>query len=275
MPLDRVPGQIVEQAWRSHIFHSEMDPALTNILALLTPAVARMRFGQLRPEQRVGRPFTPTHSRLAAQIKETFDNASEILAVESPELLAADLNSVHPFSPALAPFGSVLVCGPAIEAQSVSIVYLVGKKLAEQRPELTARAFFPVDKELSVLLAASMRVARNEADISGGNALDAALQSAFTPEEMARLRAAMMQALADNTQFDVKRWLQLADLSSIRAGLLICGDIEPARQAIGCEVGASSDLIPAGQARRALAGSAGQRFPIPDLRGAIGVAVQA
>jgi len=38
MPLDRVPGQIVDQAWRSHIFHADLDPALTNILAILTPA---------------------------------------------------------------------------------------------------------------------------------------------------------------------------------------------------------------------------------------------
>jgi len=274
MPLDRVPGQIVEQAWQSHVFHRDLDPALTNILAILTPAVARMRFGQLRPEQRVGRPFTPTHSRMHAAVRETFDNASEILAVQAPELLVADLNSIHPFTPALAPFGSVLVCGPAIEAQAVSLVYLCGKRLAEQRPELCARAFFPAEKELATLFASSMRVARNEgAKEPTGTALDSALSAALSPQEGAQLRAAMMQALADNTAFDVKRWLQAADLSSMRAGLLICGDIEPARQAIGCEVAASSDLSPRDKLGELLKFAVSDLYS--DLRGAIGVSVQA
>ena len=273
MPLDRVPGQIVEQAWKSHIFHADLDVALTNILAILTPAVARMRFGQLRPEQRVGRPFTPNHSRLHQQVRDGFDNASEILAVDSPELLVADLNSIHPFAPALAPYGGVLVCGPAIEAQSVSLHFLVGKKLAEQRPELAARAFFPAEKELSTLLASSMRVARNEGTKEPtGSALDAALASALSPVETAQLRNAMMQALADNTAFDVKRWLQLADLSSMRAGLLISGDIEPARQAIGCEVTAASDLTPRDKLGELLKFAVSDLYT--DLRGAIGVAVQ-
>jgi tetratricopeptide (TPR) repeat protein len=273
MPLDRVPGQIVEQAWKSHIFHVDLDPALTNILAILTPAVARMRFGQLRPEQRVGRPFTPNHSRMHQQIREAFDNSSEILAVASPELLVADLNSIHPFAPALAPFGGVLVCGPAIEAQSVSLHYLVGKKLAEQRPELSARAFFPAEKELATLLASSMRVARNEGTKEPtGSALDAALASSLSPQETAQLRNAMMQALADNTAFDVKRWLQVADLSSMRAGLLIAGDIEPARQAIGCEVTAASDLTPRDKLGELLKFAVSDLYT--DLRGAIGVAVQ-
>jgi len=233
-----------------------------------------MRFGQLRPEQRVARPFTPNHSRMHQAVREPFDNASEILAVDAPELLVADLNSIHPFAPALAPFGAVLVCGPAIEAQSVSLVYLVGKKLAEQRPELCARAFFPQEKELATLLAAAMRVARNEGTKEPtGSALDSALAQALSPQEAAQLRAAMMSALADNTAFDVKKWLQLADLSSMRAGLLIAGDIEPARQAIGCEVSASSALAPREKLGELLKFAISDLYS--DLRGAIGVSVQA
>ena len=62
MPLAEVPGQIVEQAWRSHVLHADLDPTLTTLFSRMTPAVARMRYAQLRPEQLVyaaGRPFTP------------------------------------------------------------------------------------------------------------------------------------------------------------------------------------------------------------------------
>jgi len=115
------------------------------------------------------------------QIREAFDNSSEILAVASPELLVADLNSIHPFAPALAPFGGVLVCGPAIESPIRSLHFLVGKKLAEQRPELSGRAFSHHEKELATLLASSMRVARNEGTKEPtGSALDAALAAALS-----------------------------------------------------------------------------------------------
>jgi len=97
------------------VFHADLDPALTSLFALMTPAVARMRFGQLRPEQRVGRPFTPTHSRMHDTIRNAFNNAAEILAVAAPDLLLADPKALAPFAPALAPFGSILVCVPQIE----------------------------------------------------------------------------------------------------------------------------------------------------------------
>ncbi len=153
-------------------------------------------------------------------------------------------------------------------------MYLVGKRLAEQREELSARAFFPSTSDLSLLLQAAVRVSRNEGMRDGtGGALDAALMAAMTPQETAALRAAVLQALADGALLDVKRWLQAADLSSMRAGLLIAGDIEPARQAIGCEVSAVTDLSPRDKLGELLKFAVSDLYS--DLRGAIGVAVQA
>jgi tetratricopeptide (TPR) repeat protein len=273
MPLDRVPGQIVEQAWPSHICHPDLDPSLSNIFAVLTPVVARMRYAQLRPEQRVGRPFTQQHSRMHDAIRGTFNNASEILAVAPPELLLGDLMSVAPFSPALAPFGSILVCGPAVEAQSMSLIFLVGKRLAEQRPELAARSFFPSVPDLSQLLATAVRVSRNEmAKDAAGAAQDQAFAATLSPQEGAALRSVVLQATSESAAFDVKRWLQAADLSSMRAGLLIAGDVEPARQAIMVEPVGSADLTPREKVGELYKFATSDLYS--DLRGAIGVAVQ-
>jgi tetratricopeptide (TPR) repeat protein len=276
MPLDGVPGQIVEQAWRSHVFHADLDPTLTNVFALMTPAVARLRYGQLRPELRVGRPFTANHSRMYDEIRTTFDNAAEILAVASPELLLGDLKSIAPFAPALAPFGALLVCGPAVEAIASGLVFLVGKSLAEQRPELAARAFFPSIPELTSLLHSAVRVSRNElARDPAGAALDQGFASALAPQDAAALRSVVLQATADNTELDVKAWVRAADLSSMRAGLLVVGDVAPARDAILAE---AAQAGPAGE--HAARERVGELFKFAtsdlysDLRGAIGVAVQ-
>jgi tetratricopeptide (TPR) repeat protein len=273
MPLDRVPGQIVEQAWRSHIFLAALDPALTSLFALMTPAVARMRFGQLRPEQRVGRPFTPTHSRLHERIRTTFNNASEILALPAPELLLADPKSTSAFSPALAPFGSILVCVPQVEAQAGALVYDIGKRLAEQRPELTARAFFPGVADLQSLLGTAMRVSRSEvAKDAASAALDASFAAILTPQERDGIRSIVLQATSDGSTLDVKRWTHAADLSSMRAGLLISGDVDFARQSINAETPNGSDLSPQEKLAELLKFAVSDLYA--DLRGAIGVAVQ-
>jgi len=273
MPLDRVPGQIVEQAWRSHVFHADLELALTDIFSILTPAVARMRWNQLRPEQRVGRPFTSNHSRMHDLIRATFNNAAEILAVPAPELLLGDLGATAPFLPALAPYGALLVCGPAVEAQSSSLVYLAGKRLAEQRPELAARAFFPSVPELMSLLQTAVRVSRNEiAKDPAGAALDQSFAAVLSPQEAASLRSVVLQATADSTQLDVRLWSQVADLSTMRAGLLIAGDVEPARDAILAE-GTAGELSARDRIGELYKFATSDLYS--DLRGAIGVAVQA
>jgi tetratricopeptide (TPR) repeat protein len=277
MPLDGVPGQIVEQAWSSHLIHGDLDPALTGIFALVTPVVARMRWDQLRPEQRVGRPFTPKHSRMHDIIRTTFDNAAEILSIAAPELLFGDPNGVTPFAPALAPFGAVLVSGPAIEAQADSLVYLVGKRLAEQRPELAARTFFPSVAELTSILNMAMRLSRNEvARDPAGAALDQSFAAVLEPEEAASLRSIVLEVTAANVTLDVKAWSRAADLSSTRAGLLIAGDVGPTRIALlaeGAHAGQAGEL-----AARDKVGAL-YKFATSDLyselRVAIGVAVQA
>ena len=277
MPLDQVPGQIVEQAWRSHVLHGDLDPTLTTLFSCMTPAVARMRHALLRPEQlvyAVGRPFTPTHSRLYEAIRVTFANAAEILHMTPPDLLLGDPSSPVPFAPALAPFGAVHVGVPAVEARAESLIYVIGKRLAEQRPELIARAFFPSITDLTTLLGAAVRVGRQErANDAAGAALDANLAAHLMPAEREAIRNLVMQAAMNGGLVDVKRWSQAADLSSMHAGLLLCGDVGPARKTILAEPQSNADLPP----REKIAGL--YRFATSDLysdlRAAIGVAVQA
>jgi tetratricopeptide (TPR) repeat protein len=277
MPLAQVPGQIVEQAWRSHVLHADLDPTLTNVFSRMTPAVARMRYSQLRPDQLVyaaGRPFTPAHSRLYEAIRVTFANSAEILHMTPPDLLLGDPSSSVPFAPALAPFGAVHVGVPAVEARSESLIYVIGKRLAEQRPELIARAFFPAISDLAALLGAAVRVGRQErAKDAASAALDASLAANLTPPEREAIRGMVMHAAMEGGLVDVKRWSQAADLSSMRAGLLLAGDVGPARKTILAEPQSTADLPPREKVAELYKFATSDLYY--DLRGAIGVAVQA
>ncbi len=273
MPLAEVPGQLVEQAWQTHVFHHDLDKTVSTLLSFMTPAVARMRQAQLRTDPSMLQPFTQAHSRLHDAVRLAFQNAAEILAMPVPELLAGDPKALVPFAPAVAPFGAILVSGPAVEMRVESLLYIVGKRLAEQRGELAARAFFPTVTDLTALLAAAVRVARSErATDAASAALDASLLAVLMPHERDGIRSIVMQAAMQGTTVDVKRWSQAADLSSMRAGLLVCGDVEPARKSILSEPQSPSDLPPREKIGELYKFATSDLYA--DLRNAIGVAVE-
>ncbi len=275
-PLGEIPGQITDEAWRSHLLHRELDPVLTRVFSWTLPAVARARHKLLPPHEAsllVGRPFTGSHTPMAQKIRTTFRNASEVLGIPSPDLLAAPPSTTgQPLAPALSPFGAIYVNGPLVEARADLLTYLIGKRLAEQRPELAARAFYPTVSEMTSLLAVAVRVANGTAGRDPGFLpFDTVLLQTMTWEEQGALRQLVTGALAEGKLLDVRRWSQLADVSSTRAGLLLAGDMATARRAIQKEPQTSSDLVP----REKIA--ALNLFAISDqhadLRGAIGVAV--
>lgn len=71
---------------------------------------------------------------------------------------------------------------------------------------------------------------------------------------------------------DVKRWSQAADLSSMRAGLLLRGDVGPARKTILAEPQSTADLTPRESIGELYRFATSDLYA--DLRGAIGVAVR-
>lgn len=275
--LGDIPGRITEEAWQSHLL-AGLDLLLTGIFAWMTPAVARARHALLPPEQMVltvGRPFTSAHSQLADVVKVTFRDAAEILGIPMPDLLAAPSGSAgQPLAAALSPFGAVYVQGPGVEARADTLTFLIGKRLAEQRVELCARAFFPTVSELTTLLATAVRVANGSAGRDPQFLpFDGALMQRMTPQERDGVRQLVGRATHEGRKLDVKRWSQTADLASTRAGLLLAGDVGGARRSIQKEPQSSSDRSPREKIGDLF------RFAISDeyadLRGAVGIAVGA
>lgn len=274
MPLADIPGQVLEEAWRSHLLHEDLDPTLTAIFGYMTPAVARMRHAQVQREQlgHVGRPLTPKHTRMAESVRRAFADAAEILGLPVPELLLGESHGVLPFSPALAPYGALYVSPAAVEASEDCLVYLVGKRLAAQRAELAARTFFPTVADLTALLAAAVRVSRREGGAdAAAQALDAGLVAFLSPEEREAIRNVVMHAEMSGARVDVRRWFRAADLSSTRAGLLLAGDVGPARKVTLGEPQTPGDMSPRDKLGELYKFAVSDLFA--DLRAATGVAI--
>ena len=118
-----------------------------------------------------------------------------------------------------------------------------------------------------------MRVTKNEtAKDPAAASLDSALATVLTPQEREGLRGVIHARGTDSAAFDVKRWSELAELSCMRAGLLLCGDVIHARSALLAEGGASPELTAEDKVGELYKFATSDLYA--DLRGAIGVAVQ-
>jgi hypothetical protein len=248
---------------------------LTRIFAIMTPLVARVRAVAPGAQEfaRSSVPLGAQHTQVANALYRAFRDACEILGLSPPELLAAQgAGTAPPFVPAIIPFGALYVNGAAIETQVESMHYLVAKRLAEQRPELTAKAFFPTITELRTLLATAVRIANGAPAKDPQSAqFDQQLRSVMTWEDAERMRRIVLEATQAGSLFDVKRWAQACDLSSTRAGLLLCGDVTQARRAIQKELQSPTDLSPREKIGELYNFATSDEYA--DLRGAIGVAV--
>jgi tetratricopeptide (TPR) repeat protein len=274
--LSQIPGTVTASAWRSHILHPGLDPSLTKIFALVTPIVLRARslmlpFAQLR--RTLGEPLRETNA-VSHEVVEAVHDGAEILALPAPSL---HIRESQPVPLALAPAkNAVFVSLERCEAlPSDALAFVVGKRLAEMRPELAARAACPSLTELKALVVIAVQLSdeRVSAPTTGNAAFDKALVQAMTREEQLALRAAINAAKAQGSELDVARWAQLADMSAARVGLLLAGHIEAARRGMMGDPQLAGDLSPRQKLSEMLLFSVSDEYA--DLRHAIGVGVNA
>jgi tetratricopeptide (TPR) repeat protein len=274
--LAQVPGTLVAGAWRSHILHAELDPALTTIFALVTPAVLRARiavvpFQQLR--RSLGDPLR-MNGAVAHEVLQAVSDACEILTFPAPTLHARKGQTI-PL--ALAPAkNAMFVSLEACEALPTdALAFVVGKRLAEMRPELTARAACPSVSELRGLLQLAQQLADPivATPNTGNPTFDRALAQSITREERQGLKQALATARAQGSELDVVRWSNLADGSAARVGLLLSGRLDAARRGMTSDPQMPGDLTPRDKLSQLLAFSVSDEYA--DLRSAIGMSVDA
>ena len=232
-PLAQIPGTLTPYAWRSHIVHPDLDAALTKIFALVTPIVLRARiamvpFQQLR--RSLGEPLRE-ESAIAHEVIGAIADGAEIVAMPPPTLHARDPQEA-PLMLAPAKSAVFVSLGRCEALPSDALAFVVGKRLAEMRPELAARAACPAITELKALVVLAVQLSddRVVAPTTGNAAFDKALVRAMTREEQLALRAAVNGAKAQGAELDVSRWAKLADATTSRVGLLLAGRIEAARR---------------------------------------------
>ena len=254
-PLQPAKRPISKELWRL-LSHPEEDPRLGALFQMVLPVV---QAGQGKSFAALG---LSRQSRVAPSSNEFYAKALrygiEMMDSVMPEIYPRpDVVELHeqPFRISVAvdsersltttSSGQPVVClelgAPLLNPRRPEreVMYEIGRVAAFLRPERAIRAVYGTVAPLALLIDAAMRLGGKDGD-SAGRLLESA--PGKLAETLNGLRRALPQAALDQVQqlgralaesgvtgeAAATAWLGYSDLTAVRAGLLLCGDLETA-----------------------------------------------
>lgn len=238
---EKPTGVLDGRGWKL-LFHEEQDRHLGAIFDAIHEAALMAKVDQIKGTEKapVLDPRFRQDATSTVQFSRIFFWAAHHLGVGSPQLY---VRSDQPGGlDAVAATPKTFVAGQTVLTgfSASDLKYYAGRKLAVMHGEHFIRALFPTVPELTVLLFAALRMVNPAAPVPPENQQQAAataqaLQRYMQPVNTERLRDAVKRFLAAGARANVKRWVQCADLTTARAGLLLAGEVDVARKILAAE----------------------------------------
>jgi len=280
----RAHGRLNEDLWQRLLYHPDEDRGLSQMLGTLCPALALARaraprdIGLRRKQQR-------DVSSDPSMICKAFAYASAVFGVPPPEVYfapdvpgeieVANIRGTMSGMPALVVGKKVLEISADLE-----LAFIVGRTLAAVRPDHLLRwpTFVPTLAELEIALRAAIRQIDPARPIPPEITAEVEKYATFLgrtlpPQLVEQIsvlvrRFPVFQAAEDTLRNDLARWARAAFLTSIRAGLLLSGDLEVSAR-LGEAAAAAVGIDPADVVRDLT--SFAVSAPYFELRNALGL----
>jgi tetratricopeptide (TPR) repeat protein len=230
----RPQSRLDHERWVKGVYHPDEDVMVGRIFELITPAVLEAKkssdkaFG-LNKKHQVD-PATST-----AAFAKSFGFVAQVLNLPPPRLfLRQDLPGGLAYaivSPPASVCGNALLMG--VSPQDLSFV--VAKHLSYYRPDHYVRRLLPSAAELKVVLLAAVRLAGFGPSEPAVDQTAASLAGYLQPADREALKSAVKRFMDAGARTDIKQWIRSVELTSCRAGLLICNDLEVATRMLKSE----------------------------------------
>jgi tetratricopeptide (TPR) repeat protein/tRNA A-37 threonylcarbamoyl transferase component Bud32 len=219
--------------WLGHLTHSDVDPLLTAVFALIEPAVAIKR-GKSLGEFGYNEGHLVDVSSHPAPVCQSLYYAAGVLGMPLPAVVES------PNDPG--GLGFVLAREPVISLGATALrsdvplrpaAFIAGRQLAYVRPGSYVRHVLSSGTALKSWLFAAIKLTAPQfpvaAELAGAEAeamqaLDAGIQGPAR-DQLTRVVAKLLQS---GTALDLKRWVGGLDLTADRAGFLLAHDLETA-----------------------------------------------
>jgi tetratricopeptide (TPR) repeat protein len=225
-----------DEDWGVTLMHADADPLLTEILAVIEPAVLRKN----------GQPFEALGYNLAFKLdlgrhpypmSQTLFYASGILGMEPPVTFQnpndpSGVAFLHAYQPSIVLGASALV----LDLPTQAAAFIAARHLTYYRPGLYLRHLVPTGTGLRAWVFAAIRMIVPQFPVSAeleGPVREnlSVLESMITGANRDRLASAVTKLLQAGA-IDLKRWVAGVDLTADRAGFVVCNDLELASEMI-------------------------------------------
>jgi len=274
-------NRLGHEHWVKNLLHEDEDLYIGKIFEMIIPAAIVAKVNQLRAAGQLPS-LDPRYRQDPATstvtLAKTFGWAAQVLGVPTPELyvrsdLAGSLLAV-PASPPASVAGQTILSGFTPQ----ELTFIVGKHLTYYLGGHYMRNLFPSLQELKVMLFAAIKIVRSDFAVppeiaEGVKAAAQELVKYMQPIQRDSLRMVVQRFVEDGVKVDLKRWVQTVELTAVRAGLLLCADLEIAKKVIMAEPQLPGDMAPADKMRELVVFSVSE--PYFALREALGIAVAA
>jgi hypothetical protein len=245
----RAEAPIDEEAWFKLLAHPDDDPFVAKIFECVLAAVRSVRSV---PLARAGlHAHDAVHpSRSSVAVVRALGAAAFALDAPMPLgfLVPARESAIEalPTDPIASIAGAKVTSGRSLE----ELAFLAGHHMARYRPAQYVRVLYRDSlTELTALFAAALRAARPQLGVDPQVAKIAdQLRKMIEPAALARLERVVALFVERGSTVDLGRWIQGAERTALRAGLLLCGDLASVKSALplleNAPRDALSDLVP-------------------------------
>jgi len=233
-----------EDDWGS-LTHTDVDPLLTRIFALVQPVIIRARTQPLEATG-VDRRYAIDLTQHPYAISQTLHYASGVFGMQPPLVFqnpndAGGLGFLHAHEPSI-------VLGRAAFDPNFAMqpmAFVAGRHLTYYRPGFYVRHLVPTGTGLKAWLFAAIKLSAPQFPIAPeleGQVQEAtsAMNNAFQGVERELLASQVSKLLQAGTTLDLKKWVAGIDLTADRAGMLLAHNLETAAEVMrATEDGAS------------------------------------
>ena len=266
-------GRLADEHWIKHLFHPDEAPVIGKIFAAILGTVRRAK---VKPLQQFG--FTqkelqaPQNTTVA--LVRSLAQSSQALNLLLPSIFLKPQQQgglgYVPSEPIASFAGAGLLSGLRAE----ELAFVAAKHLSYYRNEHYIRVLLPTTKELKIMLLAAIKLVKPDQNVPA-DAVQAAHQLGLlleqNPGASEALRNAVNSLLEHGNSPDIKKWYQSVELTAVRAGFLMCGDLEAARKLIAMEPTLPEDPGPGEKLKHIVRFSMSEDYF--ELRQQLGVAI--
>ena len=228
---------IRDEDWLNLLLHSDADPLLTTVLALIEPGVIATR-GQAFEELGYDEAYSVDPSQHPYPLSQTLHYAAGVMGMECPPTFenredAGGLSFLHARTPSIVLGNAALTADIPPQAAA----FIAARHLAYYRPGMYIRHLVPFGHGLKSWLFAAIKMNARQFPIAHdieGPVTEAmrALETHLSPQVRDHLARVVSRLLQSGRALDLKKWVQGIDLTADRIGFVLSHDLETAVEII-------------------------------------------